>query len=341
MMTEGFEGLWPGSSWEAADDSATDGGDYRPGRRTCHPHAGSYAAWLVGGGGGGSALTCTDTYPNNARTWAIYGPFSLAQATSAKLSFYLYGTSEGDAQCRFDYFYVGSAVTTTFFGPYYYCGDWTTGRDGSGYYKITLDLTRHLGYEQVRVGFLFQSDDSFVFDGFIIDDVSIEVSLAPTPTSTSTPLPTATLPSTPSPTATIPDTPTPTATNTTTPSPTPTISDTPSPTPTNSVTPSATPTMPDTPSPTATGTHTLAPTPTVPPAKVNLPLVCKQLAAVLNAPYNRAKAGAGMSIPLALPVHHIGCLRGDVDFNAWCDNHVALSYTRCRTCTHEYESRLS
>jgi len=74
------------------------------GKRNCHPHSGSNAGWTVGGGAQGSALGCDGEYPNTARTWAIYGPFSLVGATSASLDFYVYGVTEyGSEECPYDF----------------------------------------------------------------------------------------------------------------------------------------------------------------------------------------------------------------------------------------------
>lgn len=187
IMTEGFESTWPAASWQTLDNSAIDGGDFRPGKRTCHPRSGANALWLTGGGTSGTALACGAQYPNSAITWAIYGPFSLVGATSAKLSFYLYGKSEANDTCSWDYFFVGSAVTSTYSGPYVYCGDWTNGPEGSGYSKITLDLAARLGQSQVKVAFLFASDNSNTDIGFHVDDVALDVTTQAPPTSSPTP----------------------------------------------------------------------------------------------------------------------------------------------------------
>ena len=46
--------------------------------------AGDFSGMAVGGGDGSSA-ECADHYPNNAKSWAIFGPFSLADAIAAEV----------------------------------------------------------------------------------------------------------------------------------------------------------------------------------------------------------------------------------------------------------------
>jgi len=211
-MSEDFEGTWPSDGWELSDRSEMDGGEYLWGKRDCHPHSGSYAGLCVGGGAQGNALACEADYPSNAETWAVYGPFSLAGVSSATLTFYLYGESEWDADCVYDYLYVGGSSDGENFQGGELCGDGTEGPDGQGYTRFPFDLDTWLGQGQVWVAFLFVSDGSLEYNGFTIDDVSINVSTGPTtPTTTDTPGPTAT------------------STETSAPGPTPTSTETPGP----------------------------------------------------------------------------------------------------------------
>jgi uncharacterized protein YfaP (DUF2135 family) len=189
-MTEGFEGDWPSAGWTRADISSADGGEYLVGKRDCAPHSGSYAGWMVGDGADGSGLACDGTYPDNASTWAKYGPFSLADATSAELIFYLVGQSEGGDQCSYDSIFAGSSTDGSSFRGYRYCGDWTGGPDSNGYSRLTLDLASRLGEGQVWILFKFVSDSSLGDNGFTIDDVALHISGGPseaTPTTTRRP----------------------------------------------------------------------------------------------------------------------------------------------------------
>jgi hypothetical protein len=197
-MSEDFEGTWPAAGWEVVDTSSSDGGEYLWGKRDCHPHTGTYGGWSVGGGAQGSALGCSDDYPNYARSWAVYGPFDLSAATGASLTFHLWGRAEAEPECAYDYLYVGSSTDgESFSNGVRHCGNWTNGDAGNGYYQRILDLSSRLGESQVWIGFVFISDSSVADNGFTIDDVTLSVDDTSTPTAT--PTHTATPTSTPTP----------------------------------------------------------------------------------------------------------------------------------------------
>lgn len=202
IMSQGFEGAWPAVGWELDDLSSNDGGEFLWGKRTCHPHGGSYAGWSVGGGAHGGALSCDANYPNYTHTWAVYGPFDLRNATSASLTYYVYGRTESSSTCAYDWLFVGSSTDGTWFNGTAMCGDWTTGPDGNGYTRRTLDLSNRLGQSRVWVGFQMASNYSIVFNGMTVDDLTLDVVGTMTPTDTPTPRDTPTV--TPTPTRTPP-----------------------------------------------------------------------------------------------------------------------------------------
>lgn len=171
VMTQDFEGAWPAGGWELSDLSNYDGGEHLWGRRDCHPHNGGFAGWSVGGGARGGALSCSSSYPNNAFTWAVYGPFDLRGATAASLTFYIWGRTESG----FDYFFVGSSTNGENFDGVTYSGDWRSGADGNNYHRRTLDLTGRLGEGQVWVAFVLDTDYSITYEGMTIDDVTLNV----------------------------------------------------------------------------------------------------------------------------------------------------------------------
>ncbi len=221
IMSQNFEGAWPAAGWELEDFSTSDGGEFLWGKRTCRPRAGNNAGWSVGGGAQGGALSCSANYPNNVYTWATYGPFDLRGASSASLVFHLWGQTEGGTSCAFDYMFVGSSVNNQQFNGDRYCGNWTAGSDGNGYYRRTFDLSNRLGQSQVWVAFVLRSDVSIAYNGMTIDDVTLDVT-GSMPTDTPTPFsgrqvyiplveyrPTPT--PTPTPTATLTPLPTPTS----------------------------------------------------------------------------------------------------------------------------------
>ena len=203
IMSQNFEGAWPAAGWALSDQSSQDGGEFLWGKRTCWRRAGTYGGWAVGGGTHGSALPCSGQYPNYSNTWAIYGPFNLSQASAASLTFYFRGRTEyGNNQCPYDKFFAGSSINNINFTGPMWCGDWTAGTAGNGFYSYTLNLASRLGQSQVWIAFAFQSNGSIGDIGMTIDDITLDVTQ--TATATPTPTPTSACPSTPTPLPTNP-----------------------------------------------------------------------------------------------------------------------------------------
>lgn len=175
MMNENFEGVWPSSSWKLEDHSNADGGEYLWGKGNCNPHTGSFVGWAVGGGAQGSTHSCTNNYPNNIDSWAIYGPFDLSNATSASLLFHFWGVTEISDKCTSDQLYVTSSTDGKKFSGQYFCGDWRQGNAGNSYYQYSLDLNKRLGQSQVWVGIAFKSNDTVTDIGMAIDDITLDV----------------------------------------------------------------------------------------------------------------------------------------------------------------------
>ncbi|HUW09088.1 MAG TPA: VCBS repeat-containing protein, partial [Anaerolineae bacterium] len=173
-MSEDFEGAWPASGWALYDTSTADGGVYLWGKRTCNPRTGASAGWSVGGGAAGNGLGCAAHYPNNASTWAIYGPFSLRDAMSARLTFHMWGRVAPSGAPWPDGLYVGSSTNGTNFLLSGFLGDITGGNEGNGYHRHTMDLSGRLGEEEVWIGFAFLSDGGGTDIGMTVDDVTLE-----------------------------------------------------------------------------------------------------------------------------------------------------------------------
>jgi hypothetical protein len=167
ILSENFEGPFPGS-WEVSDNDGTTNGEYYWAKRNCQANAGSYSGWAVGGGANGGVLSCGSNYPNNANSWMVYGPFSLADATAADLSFMLWLNSESnwDFVCR--------AASTD--GEDFY-GSCTSGSSG-GWISRTLDLANVYtlgdltGQPNVWIALMFTSDGSINYtEGAYVDDI--------------------------------------------------------------------------------------------------------------------------------------------------------------------------
>lgn len=166
ILEETFEAEFPGV-WELFDDFPGDGEHYW-GKRDCRAYAGSYSGWAVGGGADGALLSCGSDYPDNAESWMIYGPFSLAEATAGDLTFHLWLNSEIED----DRIFRGASTD----GAHFY-GYSTTG-DSQGWVNKVLDLTdvptlgNLMGQPNVWIGLIFASDSSTNYpEGAYVDDI--------------------------------------------------------------------------------------------------------------------------------------------------------------------------
>jgi uncharacterized repeat protein (TIGR01451 family) len=165
VLSEDFEGSFPGSTWEVSDDDP-DSGRYYWGKRDCRDNGGSFSAWSVGAGD--TTLSCGSNYPNDVFAWMIYGPFSLADATAAELTFDWWSDTEYD----YDIFLWGASTN----GAEYYgtgaTGDWSSWTTGElldlGAVPILGNL---LGEDQVWIAFVFSSDFSVTDRGSFVDNV--------------------------------------------------------------------------------------------------------------------------------------------------------------------------
>jgi predicted secreted protein/cell division septation protein DedD len=184
IMTEDFEGSFPGP-WSVFDN-VSGYGEYYWGKCNCRPHSGSYSGWGVGGGADGSSLYCGANYPDNAKSWMIYGPFDLSSASDAELLFWFWNLSESS----YDYLFWGASIN-----GYNYYGYSTSGNSG-GWNEVNFDLTNVYtlgdltGQPAVWIAFVFSSDDTITYaEGAYVDDIILrKVTGEPTtPTPTSTP----------------------------------------------------------------------------------------------------------------------------------------------------------
>jgi hypothetical protein len=174
LMTEGFEGSFPGTKW-------TLQGNPTWGRKGYRPHSGSWSGYCAGGGSG--AVNPPGPYPNSMNAWMIYGPFDLSTAYDAELLFYYWLKSEEG----YDYFkYYASTDGSHFYG-------WITSGDTNGWAsgKLELDCVPVLGDvtgdSSVWIAFKFDSDSSTAYEGAYVDDVVLRAfveAATPTPTLT-------------------------------------------------------------------------------------------------------------------------------------------------------------
>lgn len=157
-----------GAPWIVFDNDGATGGEYFWARSNCRVSGGSYSGWAVGGGANGSLLPCGSNYPDNADSWMVFGPFSLAGATAGELNYQLWLNSE------YGYDAIGSLASID--GSWFY-GDWWTGTSGA-WVPMTFDLSdvytlgNLMGQPQVYVALVFLSDgDTNLAEGAYVDDV--------------------------------------------------------------------------------------------------------------------------------------------------------------------------
>ena len=205
IFSDDFEGTFPGD-WNVFDNDGATNGEYYWAKKDCEAYEGSNSAWAVGGGADGSSLSCGSNYPDDAKSWMIYGPFSLADASDAEVRLMYRLNSE----LSYDLFFVGASIDGSQFYGATTSGvnDWTERVfDLTNVYTLG-DLT---GEEQVWIVIAFQSDlNTNSPEGVYVDNVLIEKSVedGDTPTATSTSDPSATVsptsqPPTSTPTATL------------------------------------------------------------------------------------------------------------------------------------------
>ena len=165
ILSENFEGVFPGSTWTVRDDDPGSG-RYYWGKRNCKNNGGSYSAWNAGAGD--STISCGSNYRSDMYSWMIHGPFSLAGATAAELTFDWWSKTE----YQYDVFFWGASTNGVDFYGMMASGDWSSWRTGE---RLDLSavptLGNLLGRNQVWIAFAFGSDSSFTDQGSFVDDV--------------------------------------------------------------------------------------------------------------------------------------------------------------------------
>lgn len=156
IMSEDFEGPFPRGGWVV---------DGHWGKSPCRPYRGSYSAWVEGG----STLPCNSYYHNSERSWMIYGPFDLSDATSATLTFHYWLNSE----VGYDWLFRGASIN----GINFY-GVSKSGNSGGWRNDWALDLTNVptlgnlVGQPRIWIAFVWDTDGSVSrSEGAYVDDI--------------------------------------------------------------------------------------------------------------------------------------------------------------------------
>jgi len=160
IFADDFDGSFPGP-WVRYGNPGW-------GRTKCRASTTPNSVWPAADGSG-AVVPCTNSYPNNLNAQMIYGPFSLASATAAEVTFSRWQKSEQG----YDYFmWLASIDGTSFSG-------WQNSGDSGGWITDTLDLSNVpnlgdlRGRPQVWIMFAFQSDGSVGDQGVFLDDVVV------------------------------------------------------------------------------------------------------------------------------------------------------------------------
>jgi len=164
LMTEDFEGSFPGTMWSLVGDPTWGKEGYRS-------HTGSSSAYCAGGGA--DAVDPPGPYPNDMAAWMIYGPFDLSEVSDAELLFYRWHKSELD-QDMLMWGATTSGPSSTFYGR----RSWG---DSGGWQSVNFDLTDVYtlgdltGEPEVWIGIYFRSNESNADEGAFVDDVMLRV----------------------------------------------------------------------------------------------------------------------------------------------------------------------
>lgn len=169
IMSEGFEGAFPNSLWRVSDNDGVTNGQYYWDDTNYKPYTGAWSAWAARGGANGLNPSIYN-YPNNMRSWMVYGPFDLSNATDANLTFYYWNRSEAN----YDYFWWAASVNGANFYGYPVSGDSGGWRYVNFDLKAVPTLGNLAGRSSVWIAFVFNSDGSVIDKGPFVDNIVLQ-----------------------------------------------------------------------------------------------------------------------------------------------------------------------
>jgi hypothetical protein len=196
ITEERFEGqAWPPAGWETFDNDLppSQNGEYCWRNVAFQGFQSQQSAWPAAGCANG-LNPAASTYPDRMDSWLVYGPFSLADATAARVRFKLWQQIVGQIQnnqCSGDNLaWLASLDGINFAGN---CSVGSSTPDEpptvNGWFDIVFDLTAvpglgsAVGRTEVWIAWAFQSDAAQGDNGPFLDDVVIEKQVAaPVPT---------------------------------------------------------------------------------------------------------------------------------------------------------------
>lgn len=167
VLSEGFEGAFPGS-WSVFDDDGATSGEVYWDDTLHRSYTGSWSAYCADGGA--NASPPGTSYSNGMTSWMVYGPFSLADAVAGTLSFRYWNMSE----VGFDYLHYVVSTNGFDFSGFRVSGNssgWQSGSIDLADVPLLGDVT---GQPAVWIAFVFTSDGSITFEGAYVDDVLVQ-----------------------------------------------------------------------------------------------------------------------------------------------------------------------
>lgn len=167
LIVQNFDLGWPSRGWRVFDANGGYGGERYWDEDDFMPRNGPYSAWPGKGGPNGQDPNLY-YYANDMNSWMIYGPVSLADASSAYLSFDYWLSTEAS----YDYFgWYASSDGLNFYGQ-------RTSGDSAGWLHKDFSLGAvpiwgsMLDNGSVWIAFVFTSDFSnSSYDGVFVDNV--------------------------------------------------------------------------------------------------------------------------------------------------------------------------
>jgi len=158
MISEDFEGEFPGTTWTLYGTPTWDDENYRS-------YQGSWSGWCAG-----STISPPGPYAPDMNAWMVYGPFSLVDASDASLSFYRWVETEDG----YDSLFFGASINGTDFYGNFISGVRRYWYDDSFDLTDVPALGNLCGRSQVWIGFGFISDGSFQYEGVYLDNILLE-----------------------------------------------------------------------------------------------------------------------------------------------------------------------
>lgn len=165
ILSEGFEGDFPGTNWKLSGDPTWGKSDYEK-------HGGQNSVFCAKGGTAG--VTPPANYPNNMNAMMVFGPFDLSNASLAFVRFWFWLETEINK----DWFWYMASMDGVNFSGMGVSG--STGSSSPAWEQASLNLAdvpqlgSLIGKSSVWIAFGFTSDSTGAKRGAFVDDVEVQ-----------------------------------------------------------------------------------------------------------------------------------------------------------------------